>query len=391
MTRSARQPAPARTNGRSASRAPTLSSSAIASRHALLVLEWRREALLGATGHPWPHGDLRISVLNGPRRNREIYEDCCLATLMTQEGQRRLQVPRPSAGSQTRPHRDERPGYGAAPWAEPWGGILLTTYHADLARLAGDRMKLARWLGPRAKGEAERRAQRRFERLMLELELEEKRADATARYGPFAGRRHLQRNGGSQLLAEPGEVPAANGESAIPARLPRRPKATAAQPARRRGAVIAAVGAASIAVLALVVGSVASDDSSPAVAAIPLAPGIASGLDPEPFIAEARAERRARERARERAEARELAAERRERRRAAAAEAQAAEAAAADEAAAAEETAAAEAEPTTPEATAPAPAPAPAPPAPAAPEPAAPEPAAPPSGGGGSDCFTFEC
>ena len=126
-------------------------------------------------GQPWPRGEARISVLSGPWRNKEIYEDCCLATLMTQEAQRRLHEPRPRSDTETLPDGDERGEYVAAPWAEPWGRNLRMTYHAALIGLAGDRRKLARWLGSRSKGEAERRAQRRFERIMLELELEEER------------------------------------------------------------------------------------------------------------------------------------------------------------------------------------------------------------------------
>ena len=186
MSRSTDQRPVSRMNRGPATPAPS-ASFASSRKHVLLALERRREAVLATLAPFMPDGEGAGPQLARPWHCRDVYEESCLATLITAEARRRLRAAQFDLGSD-----DER-----------WGRVLLSGYGSDLVALSAVRRRLGgRWLGPRAKGEAERSAQRRFTALLIELDAEQNRAEAISRYGPFAGRRHAERSVAVQTLGE---------------------------------------------------------------------------------------------------------------------------------------------------------------------------------------------
>ena len=347
MSRSTDQLPVSSMNQGSATPAPS-ASSASSRKHVLLALERRRETVLATLAPFMPGGEAASSQLARPWHCRDLYEESCLATLITGEARRRLRTAQFDLGSD-----DER-----------WGRVLLSAYGSDLVALSAVRGRLGgRWLGPRAKGEAERSAQRRFTALLIELDAEQNRAEAISRYGPFAGRRHAERSVAVQTLGEssgPGSAEAPAPSTAV-AR-PRRPAPGSTRLAEiRRPLAIGAVAVLAL-ILALLADPFAGGEASPTLGAAAFTQQAIRGLNTDAVVAAAeRAEARAeaRERARERAAAR-AAAREQARERAAAREAASADTAA-EEATPQETTSTAEppVEPVEPAAPAPAPAPGP--------------------------------
>ena len=364
VTRGAGQRALRRTNEGPA----TSASSASARKQAVLKLERKREAVLTRLGPFMPGSEAEASELASPWHLSEAYEESCLATLITEEARRRLLA----TGLARDGDVDNR-----------WARVLLSAYGRDLVALSAVRQRLGgRWLGARAKGEAERSARRRFTAVVVEIEAEQRSAGGMVGRGPVS----------VPSVAVPVERPA-TGPPSAPARSARAGRAELPEPRpsaiagdrRRRACARRRAGADAI----LLTRPFAGSGPSPTLGAAVFTQQAIRGLNMDAVVAAAeRAEARAaaRERARERAAA--LAAARERARERAAREAALAEAAA-EEPAPEESTTTAEApvEPAAPVASAPAPAPAPAAPAPAAP---APEPEPAPSGGG-DNCFTFEC
>ena len=366
MTRGAHQRALRRTNGGPA----TSASSASARKQAVLRLERKRESVLTRLGPFMPGSEAEASELASPWHLAEAYEESCLATLITEEARRRLLA----TGLARDGDDDNR-----------WARVLLSAYGRDLVALSAVRQRLGgRWLGARAKGEAERSARRRFTAVVVEIEAEQRSAAGMVGRGPVAvpsvAVGTLRESSPPSAPIE-APAPAAGTYVSAPEHRPSR------LPDPRSLAIGVAAVLALIAIL--LTRPFAGGEASTTLGAAGFTQQAIRGLNMDAVVAAAeRAEARAaaRERARERAAA--LAAARERARERAAREAALAEAAA-EEPAPEESTTTAEApvEPAAPVASAPAPAPAPAAPAPAAP---APEPEPAPSGGG-DNCFTFEC
>jgi hypothetical protein len=304
-----------------------LPGSSAAARRALVRLEDARAKLSRERYGPDPTAGLR-------RRWRvaKLYENGCLLTLILREESSILEQ-----------------GTMLVEWAEPWGWRSLAEFRAELVRLAAQQPRLGRWMPERARAAAEDRARQRFDELMLVVD------------GPPAGDH---------------EADAAAGPAPEPA--PGR-DARAARIIFRSGLAAGLAGAAVLFVLAV------QDDAGDRGAPAPSFLGAGERADAPSANGDrpARAERgERREPNKERAGAGEPA--KQPEPEPAPAEPVAAEPAPAEPVAA---------EPAPAEPAAPPPAPAPQPAAAPAPAPApAPEPApAPASGGGQSDCFSFEC
>ena len=168
MTHGAGQRALRRTNGGPASSA----SSASVRKQAVLQLERKRQAVLTRLGPFMPGSEAEASELASPWHLSEAYEESCLATLITEEARRRLLA----TGLAWDGDVDNR-----------WARVLLSAYGRDLVALSAVRQRLGgRWLGARAKGEAERSARRRFTAVVVEIEAEQRRAGGMVGRGPVA-------------------------------------------------------------------------------------------------------------------------------------------------------------------------------------------------------------
>ena len=141
-------------------------------KEAVLQLERKRQAVLTRLGPFMPGSEAEASELASPWHLSEAYEESCLATLITQEARRRLLATELASDGDV----DNR-----------WARVLLSAYGRDLVDLSAVRQRLGgRWLGARAKGEAERSARRRLTAVVVEIEAEQRRAGEMVGRGPVA-------------------------------------------------------------------------------------------------------------------------------------------------------------------------------------------------------------
>jgi hypothetical protein len=125
---------------------------------------------------------------SGPSRRARLYEMCCLRIQATlaDEGLIDGRLFSDDITQNTRQPRRE-----LDTWTEIWLHALWRS-RDDLEMLTAERRRLGRWLSPSTKKEAERRAQERFE-LLVATQTNAVRAEATRRYGRFAGGRFADR------------------------------------------------------------------------------------------------------------------------------------------------------------------------------------------------------
>ena len=136
-----------------------LDDTSIAARKQAFLLLWKRRTSLRAELRQ--HGHLKGR-----------YEDLFLITLLARLERDWLTQPLPSSRGPRGPRAGdgERLELGVAEWAQPWGVAFLTALHSDLYNLEEAVKRLGKWLPPRPRMAAERRARERLERIEAELE-----------------------------------------------------------------------------------------------------------------------------------------------------------------------------------------------------------------------------
>jgi hypothetical protein len=138
------------------------SAASTGARQAFVRLERERERLVADVR--WP--GIPVAGPWSPSRRRRMYERRWLGIEIT-----RLVAARVSGAVdhrvEARPDGEARTGAREL-WAEPWGRTALWRYRRDLQLLDTDLRRLGRWLSPRMKADAERRARERLQRILAE-------------------------------------------------------------------------------------------------------------------------------------------------------------------------------------------------------------------------------